>query len=167
MIRPDKSRNPRRQLWFGYGLIFAVIVLGATSITAQFQHRALRAVAETHAGELRDLNTARLHRNVQVSAMQQTIASQQHELVEQRQQLASEQRATGRQEAAIAHLGRLRVNDFRSLTSLHNELAISHEDAVGVTQRLQQLEQSNAAARATINAAGVPAVATSVVKGSP
>lgn len=58
MARTDARRTCRHQLWLGYALVLAVIVLGVTTITAQFQHAAMCRVVAQQAHELVLLKTA-------------------------------------------------------------------------------------------------------------
>lgn len=57
MARTDPRRACRHQLWLGYALVLAVIVLGVTAITAQFQHAAMCRVVAQQARELVRLKT--------------------------------------------------------------------------------------------------------------
>ena len=57
MAHTDARRACRHQLWLGYALVLAVIVLGVTTITAQFQHAAMCRVVAQQARELMLLKT--------------------------------------------------------------------------------------------------------------
>jgi len=134
-------------LWVGYGLILAVIVLGVTAITAQFQHAQMRAVARAQAADIATLRQGRQGDHRRIVALQ----DQNHA---QDQSLALDRNDIARQQRAIAQLGRLRNADWHAITALHNELAVRRVHDAAVRDKLKQLEASNAAARATIHAAG-------------
>jgi len=140
-----KPRHP--QLWLGYGLILAVILLGVTAITAQFQHADMRRVAARQSHAIADLRDARQADRRRIVALQDQNRAQD-------QSLAIDRADLGRQQQAIGRLARLRTLDWRAITALHNELAVRRIHDAAVRDRIKQLETSNAAARATIHAAG-------------
>lgn len=144
-----KSRDRRcqhPQLWVGYGLILAVIVLGVTAITAQFQHAALRATAAHQSREIEGLKARDATARQRLQQLDQVNHAQDQSLSIQRQDLARQQRA-------IHHLSRLRRIDDRALIALRDELAARHAGDAHIRARLEQLEHNNAAAQAAINAA--------------
>lgn len=146
MSHPDHSKQRHPQLWVGYGLILAVILLGVTAVTTQFQYLAIRHVDAAQTAAINDLRM----KHASATAKARDLENHSAELDAT---LAIQHADLDRQQRAIDHLERLRKADAAALTSLHNELAVHHVADAVVRARLEQLERSNIAAHTTINAA--------------
>jgi chromosome segregation ATPase len=141
--QPDR-RKQHHLLYTGYGLIAAVLVLAAMAINSEVDRARLHDKATDLDARVAELNTA--HRSAEAKLIEQA-----NENAVQDETLQQQRARIRRQELAIAHLARLRAQDSRALTGLHNELAVRYADDAQVKQRLQQLEANNAAARSVIN----------------
>lgn len=141
--QPDR-RKQHHLLYTGYGLIAAVLVLMAMAINSEVDRSRLHDKATDLDARVVELKAG--HRAAEHKLLEQASenAAQDETLQQQRERIQ-------RQERAIAHLARLRAQDARALTGLHNELAVRYTDDAQVKQRLQQLEANNAAARSVIN----------------
>jgi|SRR6185437_1341480 len=148
MAQPDRHFH-HHQLWVGYALIVAVIVLLVLAVNSAMQAKALRQKTTDLDGRISSLTTEHKQARKLLTAQARENQRQDDAIAEQKQRLL-------RQEAAIARLARLRKQDSTSLTSLHNELAVRHTTDARIKQRLQQLEANNAAARNVINATPPP-----------
>ncbi len=142
--QPDR-RQHHRLLYVGYGLIVAVLVLLAMAINGGIDRARLHRQALHLDGRVVELTTAH-------KAAEQKLIAQANENAVQDETLLEQRARIHRQEHAIARLARLRKQDARALTGLHNELAVRYADDAQVKQRLQQLEKNNATARTVINA---------------
>lgn len=141
--QPDR-RKQHHLLYTGYGLIAAVLVLLAMAVNGGIDRARLHRQAgnlDTRIAEL----TAAHH------AAELKLSDQAHENATQDETLKEQRARIHRQELAIDRLAKLRTQDARALTGLHNELAVRYTDDARVKQRLQQLEANNAAARSVIN----------------
>lgn len=147
MASHDRRPVRHSQLWMGYGLVLAVVVFGATAITAQFQHADMRAAAAGQAREIAALKASQSHDRARIKQLGEVNAQQDQTLTLQQQDMRMQQQA-------IHRLASLQRRGSRTLAGLHDELAASHASGAQVRQRLEQLEQNNAAAKATINEAG-------------
>jgi septal ring factor EnvC (AmiA/AmiB activator) len=141
--QPDR-RKQHHLLYTGYGLIAAVLVLMAMAVNSGVDRARLHRQAGHLDQRVAELTTA--HRAAERKLIQQANenAAQDETLLQQRARIQ-------RQERAISRLARLRAQDARALTGLHNELAVRYTDDAQVKKRLQQLEANNAAARSVIN----------------
>lgn len=148
MAQPDR-RLKHHQLWVGYALIVAVIVLMVLAVNSAMQAKALRQKTTDLDGRISSLTTE--HKQAK-----KLLSDQAHENQLQDDAIADQKRRLLRQEVAIARLARLRKQDSPLLTSLHNELAMRHTTDARIKQRLQQLEANNDAARNVINATPPP-----------
>jgi chromosome segregation ATPase len=148
MAQPDR-RLKHHQLWVGYALIVAVIVLMVLAVNSAMQAKALRQKTTNLDGRISSLTAEHQHAT-------KLLSEQQRENLQQDGDIAEQKRRLLRQESAIARLARLRKQDSNALTSLHNELAVHHTTDARIKQRLQQLEANNAAARNVINATPPP-----------
>lgn len=142
--RPDRRRQ-HHLLYVGYGLIAAVLILMAVTLNGWIDRARLHdetAALDSRIAAFKDDQTA----------AEKLLAEQATEIRSQNETLQQHRDRIQRQEVALSRLARLRRQDARSLTGLHNELAVRYAGDAEVKQRLQQLEKSNAAARTVINA---------------
>lgn len=143
MSRNPDHRGNHHQLYTGYGLIVAVLVLMALSINSYVDRGQLHrktvdlddrvAALSDRYSETRD----QLQTQTRENATQDETLKRQHERLQ-------------RQEQIIAKLARLRMLDSHALTALHDELAARYAHDVQVKRRLDQLEANNSAARTVI-----------------
>jgi hypothetical protein len=148
-MQPNRHCHPHHQLWVGYALIVAVIVLMVLAVNSAMQAKALRLKTTDLDGRIGTLKTEH-------EKAVRLLSSQMSENSRQDSMLAAQARAAEQQREAIARLARLRRQDATALTGLHNELAVRFTDDARVKQRLQQLEANNAAARTLINTTPAP-----------
>ncbi len=149
MAQPDRRCHHHHQLWVGYALIVAVIVLLVLAVNSAMQAKALRKKTTDLDGRIGSLTTE--HKKAR-----KMLSDQERENQLQDAAIADQKKRLLQQESSIARLARLRKQDSTALTSLHNELAVRHTADARIKQRLQQLEASNAAARNVINATPPP-----------
>lgn len=148
MAQPDRHFH-HHQLWVGYALIVAVIVLLVLAVNGAMQAKALRQKTTDLDGRIGTLATMHQRAATLLSAQERENQLQDVAIADQKKLLLQ-------QEAAIARLARLRKQDVGTLTSLHNELAVTHNNDKRVSDRLLQLEANNAAARNVINTTPPP-----------
>lgn len=142
-LQPDRRRH-HHLLYVGYGLIAAVIVLMAVSVNGWVDRARLHRVTTGLDQRIAEFKADQLQAGKKLQQQAIEIHAQKETLQQHRELIQS-------QAAAISRLARLRTQQARALTGLHNELAVRYADDAEVKQRLQQLESNNATARKVIN----------------